>query len=248
MVRKKALKPIEVFEANIADAQQLIVLTAALENGRRWTRAERKQSLGEALRIPARDRPSIECVESSDLFVVIKPKSKLGVEHFTEKQLRPMLRQAVVAISASVESYVAVKAGSYASAALRSRPERLKEVPLSLDDVLEIESTYTRRGVGYRAVLVEFLEQNASASPGRIGKVFSTVGHADNLLKRVDRERGTSNGTTTRQLESLAHRRNKIAHTGDRTPSGRAPLTLVEVETYLANANEIVHALEKILP
>jgi hypothetical protein len=154
MAGKRQLKPIEVFEANIADAERLLAFTSALENGRRWTRVEKKTAIGTALGVPARDHGSLGCVESNDVFVVIEPTSGVRVEHFSEKELRPLLRQALVAISAAVESYVAVKACSYASAALRANPlpNRMKNVVLSLDAVIDIE---------------------ASPSPTRIGIVFS---------------------------------------------------------------------------
>jgi hypothetical protein len=247
MPGRRQLEPIEVFEANIADADRLVALTAALENGRKWTRMEKKRALGGALGIAVRDHAAIGCVESNDFFVVIKPKSKLGVNHFTERELRPLLRQAVVAISAAVESYVAVNAASYASAALRNSSNPLKDVGVDLRAVMNIEAKYKRRTVAYRTVLVEYLEKSASPAPSQIGLVFKTVGHTG-IIKRVDSARGVDAGTTERELGALAARRNKIAHTGDRTSSGRSPLAVDEVEAFLANAKTIVYAIEAVLP
>jgi hypothetical protein len=241
------LKPIEVFEANIADAERLIALARVLKNGRRFARKEKRQAIGKALGIARRDHAALGCVESSDVFLVIKPSSSVRTEHFTEEQLRPLLRQAIVAISAAVESYVAEKASTYASAALDARPDRLKDVALSLDKVIEIESRYQRRRVGHRAILEEYLEMTASPSPSKVGLVFSTVGQSD-VLKRVDVERGVAKGTSAKELEGLYRRRNKIAHTGDRTHSGRAPLSLAEVETFDSQAKSIVEAMETVLP
>jgi hypothetical protein len=247
MASKPQLKPIDVFEANIGDAERLIGFARALENKRRFTRLAKKRSVGRALGFPAKQHDALGCVESRDLFIVIKPSSAVKLEHFAEKELRPLLRQAVVAISAAVESYVAEKACSYASAALRSRPDRLKLVTVSLDAVIEIESRYQRRGVGHRAILKEFIEREASPSPTKIGIVFSTVGQQD-LLKKVDTERGLARGVTAKQLEALYARRNKIAHTGDRTPTSRAALSLAEVEVFLENATATVKAMESVLP
>lgn len=249
MAGRRQLRPIEVFEANLSDAERLIAFARALENGRRWARIEKKRAIGKALGIPNRDHATLGCVESSDVFVVIKPESSVRVDHFTEKELRPLLRQAVVAISAAVESYVAEKASTYASAALAlaTRPERLKDVMVSLDAVIDIEARYQRRRFGHRAILEAFIEREASPSPTKVGIVFSTVGQKD-ILKRLDTHRHVSRGTTERELEALYRRRNKIAHTGDRTPSGRAALGLGEVDTFFAQAKSIVEAMEAILP
>ena len=61
-------------------------------------------------------------VAISELFRVLKPGGAATREHFTEPELRPLLRQAVVAISAAVESYVAEKASSLVSEALKMDP------------------------------------------------------------------------------------------------------------------------------
>lgn len=247
MTRKPQPKPIEVFEANISDARRLIAFAQALENGRRWTRVERRQAVGDALGIAKKHQRDLACVESADVFVVIKPGSSVLVQHFTEQELRPLLRQAVVAISAAVESYVAEKASSYISQALDSRPDRLKDVLVSLDHVIEIEERYERRRWGHRALLEEHIEREASPAPSQIGIVFSTVGQRD-VLKNVDKARGATSGTSARQLQALYDRRNKIAHTGDRTQSGRAALSLGDVEEFFAHAVDVVHAMERVLP
>jgi len=113
MTGKRQLTPMEVFEANIGDAERLIAFARSLENSRRWTRATKRQAIGAALGIARKHQGSLGCVESPDVFVVLKPSSALKLEHFSERELRPLLRQAVVAISAAVESYVAEKACSY---------------------------------------------------------------------------------------------------------------------------------------
>lgn len=58
MARKKR-DPLEVFEENLADAHQLIELTGALANYRKYrTRRERRHTRGQALGLPKRDRDS----------------------------------------------------------------------------------------------------------------------------------------------------------------------------------------------
>lgn len=56
-----------------------------------------------------------------------------------------------------------------------------------------------------------------------------------------------SNGTSERQLDELSERRNRIAHTGDRSGSGRAQIAIDEVTAHVANARTIVEALDAVL-
>jgi len=247
MAGKAKPKPYEVFEANIEDADRLIAFARTLTNGRKYgMRRELRESVGDALKMQKKKWDSLDCVESDDLFVVIKPGGAVVRENFTEPQLRPLLRQAVVATSAAIESYVAEKARVYISEALETRPERFKDVTLSLDVVLDIESQYTRRRWGHRAILEGYIDAEASADPAKIGKIFSTVG-VKGFWPKVDGHRHKSKGTSERQLREIRARRNKIAHTGDRTPTGRATLSLDVVEEFAANARSIVGALEAVL-
>jgi hypothetical protein len=196
--------------------------------------------------VPKGKWDSLDCVESDDVFVVLKPGGAARRAHFTEAELRPLLRQAVVAAAAAVESYVAEKAATYAASALANPPDRLKEVAITLVNVMDIEKRYKRRGWGYRAVLEAHLEREASSDPAKIGKVLSTVGKKG-FWPKVDSHRKVAKGTSETQLRALAERRNKIAHTGDRTPTGRSPLTLSDAESHVANAKSIVEALEAVL-
>jgi len=248
MAGKPQPKPIEVFEANIADAERLLAFARALTNGRKYgMRRELRESVGSALRLPKNKWGELDCVESDHVFVVLMPGGEVRRQHFTELELRPLLRQAVVAAAAAVESYVAEKAGTYAANALATPPERLKEVSISLVDVMDIEKRYKRRAWGYRAVLEAHLEREASSDPGKIGKVFSTVGQK-RFWPKVDARRHVDKGTSESQLTALTQRRNKIAHTGDRTATGRSQLALKDAETHVANARSIVEAMEAVLP
>lgn len=239
--------PIEVFEDNIAGAARLIALTKALENTRKYRmRKERREALGVALDLPRKDWDKLDWVESPDVFVILKPDGTFDRSDFTEPELRPLLRQAIVAIAAAVESYVAEKACCYIGDALDGMPERLKQVPLSLGAVIEIEERYERRRWGYREVVVDYLLAEASPNPSKIGIVFSTVGKKA-FWGSVDSKRSVPKGTSERQLEALAKRRNRIAHTGDRVGYGRATLAVEDVERHFDNAKEIVEALEAVL-
>lgn len=243
----KQPKPIEVFEANIADADRLIALTRALLNTRRYRmRRELRESVGGALKLPQKEWDKLDCVESGEVFVVLKGSGAVRREHFDEQELRPLLRQAVVAIAAAVESYVAEKACSCISGAWDKQPDRLRQMPILLGDVIDIEAKYTRRFWGYRDLVERFLEREASSDPNKIGVVFSTVGRKD-FWKALDDRRGVAKGTSHKQLAALAARRNKIAHTGDRIGSKRATLSITEVEGHYTNAKSIVEALERVL-
>jgi hypothetical protein len=247
MAGKPKPTPIEVFNANMGDAERLIAFARSLTNGRKYgMRRELRESVGSALKLPKSQWDQLDCVESDDVFVVLKPGGAVKRDHFKEPELRPPLRQAVVAISAAVESYVVEKACVHISKALDDPPPRLKEVSLSLAEVMEIEQKYTRRRWGHRAIVERHIENEASSDPAKIGKVLATVGLRD-FWSKVDSKRGTKKGSSEVQLRELYERRNKIAHTGDRTPTGWSPLALDEVEAYFANAKSIVEALEAVL-
>lgn len=139
MAGRAKLTPLEVFEENIADAQRLLDLTSSLLNKRqRRMRRELRETFGDAMGISQKLWPDLDCVESVELFIILKPKGKATRNHFDEQELRPLLRQAIVAVAAAVESYVAEKACCYISEAMRSDepPRRLLDIPMSLEDVL----------------------------------------------------------------------------------------------------------------
>ncbi len=239
--------PKAVFDANIGDAERLIGFARALTNNRkRRMRRELRDSVGDVIGIPRRDREQLDCIESDDVFIVLKPGGSVKRAHFEESELRPLLRQSIVAISAAVESYVAEKAKSLIGEALTTLPDRMRGIQIELGDVLEIEKKYKRTKWGYRELLETYFDQEASSDPHKMAIVFSTVGKKD-VLKKVDAKRGVAKGVTSSQLEALYQRRNLIAHTGDRKGRGRAALTLAEVEVFRANAISIITALEAVL-
>jgi hypothetical protein len=238
------IEPFEVFEENLADAERLVAFARALLNvRRRRMRRELRDAVGDALGFRQREWDDLDCIESDDVFLVLKPGAGVDREWFQEAQLAPLLRQAIVAISAAVETYVGDKACAYASAALRDRPERLRKLSITFGDLLEVEDSYTRRGWGHRKLLETHLREIASAASSQVGVVFSTVGRKVNW-KTLDDARKVAKGATQSQLDELADRRNRIAHEADRKGSGKAAISIDEVEIMLANARSIVEALE----
>lgn len=230
------------------DARGLLDLTGVLSNQRkRRMRRELRERVGDALGVPKRHQDSLDCIESDQVFLILKPDQGLEREHFDDDALRPLLRQAVVAIAAAVETYVADQALCMIGSALRldPLPKRLGALSVSMSDVLELE-TYERRGWGHRRLVEDHLRQEASAAPSKIGQVFSTVG-VDNLWKQVDAQRTVKKGTSEAQMDALASRRNQIAHSADWVGRGRAKLTQADVTTFERDAREIVEAMDVVL-
>jgi hypothetical protein len=98
----------EAFEDNIADAKSLVALAFALTNSRkRKMRTELRKKVGGALGVGQANLSQLDCAQSNDLFVVFMPGSSLSRDHMSQNSLQPLLRQAVVAASAAVETYVA---------------------------------------------------------------------------------------------------------------------------------------------
>ncbi len=237
---------IDAFESNIADAQMLVGLSRALDNRRVYRmREELREKVGTALGVTRKHRAGLDCIESDDLFVVLKSTGSITRDDLTEEALRPLLRQAVVAVCAAVETYVADRVMELFGSAIKQPdlPPRLAALPMTVGDWHLIERDYTRRGWGLRDVVRRQVESLASASPSEVAKLFSAVGVAD-LLKRVDKERGVAKGRSTEQLTEVVDRRNRIAHAGDRQGRGRANISVDEVDGHRAAAREIVEAIE----
>ena len=183
------------------------------------------------------------------MFVVIKPAGSAQRSRFTEPELRPLLRQAVVATAAAVESYVADKACCYIGSVLKngSTPRSLLEMPLTLEQVMWVEETYTKRGWGRRKLVTDHIAQQASSHSHKVGKVFALVG-VKKFWPQVDHKRGVKPGISEKQLNELADRRNRIVHTADRLGGGRATLEVKAAQEHFDNARSIVDALESVLP
>ena len=195
-----------------------------------------------------RRRLELDCVESAEVFIVLKPGGSLHREHFAEPYLRPLLRQSIVAVAAAVETYVADKASKYLSDALAAekRPPRLDRISLTLGDLLVMEERYVRRGWGRRELVRSHIERLASTDPNVIGQVFSMVGK-ERFWGRVDGHRKVKSGTSTSELAALSKRRNVIAHTGDRMGTRRAVLSIDEAVLHFRNGRAIVEAMDTVL-
>ena len=241
--------PLEVFEDNIADAERLLLVTRMLLNTRTYRmRRELRDRVGSAMRLPKRHWDELDCVESSDLFLVLLPSGGASREFFTAPELRPMLRQTIVAACTAVESYVAEKSCSYIAGAIREPSGALNRLPVSFRDLLMV-ADYEKHGWAYRKLLKKQIEEMASAKPNKISDVLEVVGKKPNKLwPRVDAHRGMEPGASCRQLEELVARRNRIAHTGDRTGRGKAQLRIREVDMHVQNARQIVEGLDAVLP
>ena len=247
MTGRRKLSPREAFERNIGDAEALVSFAMAFPNKRaRRMRRELRDKVGNALKVPARDREDLDCIESKDLFMVFMPSSALIRADFVD--LRPLLRQAIVAGCAALETYVADTAMQFVGPALRADPppDRLRGLPLTVGDWVDINKSYERQAWGIRQILEERIHALSSTAPSQIGMVLSVIG-LSSWEKRVDSARGRAKGTTQAELKKLTDRRNKIAHVGDREGRGRAALTTADVEEYLRVIREVVVALETVL-
>lgn len=247
MARTKRPEPIASFEVNMEDARSLVAYARSFTNHRkRRMRSELRDSVGEALKIAKNDRGTLDCLESDDLFVVFKPSANL--DRYAFDDVRPLLRQALVAGCAALETYVADKAVEFISdvLAMENPPRKLREIPLSVGKWLEIDAQYERKKWGLRGVVEEHFRVTSSPAPSQIGEILSSIG-VDKWERKTDNERGIKRGSTAESLARIATRRNKIAHTGDRVGQGRASLDITDVERDLAIITDVVQALEKVL-
>ncbi len=176
--------------------------------------------------------------------MIIKPDGALTRGDLTEQELRPLLRQAIVSVAAATESYVAEKASSCIGGALDEAPGKLRGIRVTLGEVFDIEQTLKRSRFGWRRIVQERIERDAGSSPNRIDAVFGLVGKQIPWGK-IDDRRSVRRGESRKQMEALAKRRNRIAHTGDRVGAKRAVITLDEAESHLTRTKGIVEALEQ---
>lgn len=247
MGRLPKVVPIDGFVENMNDADRLVALAEALVNRRtRRLRKEKRSRVGAALRVPKREWDSLDGLESDELFVVFMPGADLGRDSLQD--LRPLLRQAIVAGCAAFETYVADKAMDHVSAALKAEaiPQRLAELPMTVGRWTDIERQFERRGWGIRRVVEEHIREISSASPTNVGRVLSMIG-VKYWAKAVDQERNVKRGTTVAELERIAARRNKIAHTGDRLGQRRASLDAEETKEMLSAIRSTAMAIESVL-
>lgn len=237
----------QAFDDNLADAEALVAVVRALRNRRvRRMRRELRERLGSALGLPKKDWEDLDCIESDDLFAVFKPGTQVDRDSVSEPNLRPLLRQSLVAACAAIETFVGDRIMERLRGALDSdpRPTRLLDLPMTVRDWLWIDETYERRRWGLREVVDVEVRRLASPAPSQIGLTFGIVGEK-NLWKRIDQRRGVAKGSSEKTLDTIYERRNRIAHQGDRAGRGRATISIGEVEADLRCIAEITDALDR---
>ncbi len=239
----------QAFDSNMADARFLLRTAEGISNYRtRRARSELRARVGDALRIPTKHHTEIECVESDDLFIVIKPGSSLVRADFADP--RPLLRQSIVAACAATETFlndlVMENIGTLLSSSAASTA-RLSKIPMNIGMWLEIEDKYKRRRRGLRELVVkEFVQETASTSPTKVGELMSMLGVVD-WAKKVDAARKVPPGDTVEFLQRVTDRRNRIAHQGDRKGRGQANISATEVDSDLIDLISVVNAMEAVV-
>ncbi|MDT0377253.1 HEPN domain-containing protein [Streptomyces sp. DSM 42041] len=236
----------QAFDHNLEDAEMLVDLAKTLVNNRqRRMRREKRERLGEALSLPQKEWTELECLENDRVFVTFKPGHASLRDKLSEQNLRPLLRQALVAACAAIETFCADRVMERYAAAIKEVPPPggLLELSMTVGDYLTIEEKYQKKGWGLRQVIELEVRQRASPAPAQIGQLFRLVGEKK-LMTRVDRRRKVTVGESTAELDRIVARRNQIAHTGDRSGRGRATITVKEVEEDLATIVSVIDALD----
>jgi hypothetical protein len=247
MARKKHTA-LEAFELNMADAYFLADLAGGLTNQRvRRMNKVLRERVGEALKISGKRRERLDCLESDDFFVVLKPDTDLTRDRL--RDVRPLLRQAIVAGSAAFETYVADRVMELLGPVLRKdpKPSRLLEISMTVAQYYDIDTRYERKTWGVRELVHAAVKERASPAPTQVGMVFAIVDEKS-VLNRVDSHLKRSKGSSHSCLEKLYARRNAIAHSGDRVGRGRADITRQEVVDDLDELKRIVEALDAVTP
>ena len=222
MARATKPTPLQAFELNMDDARQLALLAEALTNQRsRRLRAEMREKLGQALRVPQSKRSQLDCIKSGDAYVILTPGSRLSRTQLED--LRPLLRQAIVAGAAATETYMADVALKHVGSVISSdskATEKVRRVPMSVGDWLYIEQHYERRRRGLKSrVLEPYIREFASTSPSKVGESPFIAWHEE--LDEDNRHRASLPGTRhgaisngSRSVETRLHMRGIGADTG----------------------------------
>jgi hypothetical protein len=237
----------EAFDLNMNDAETLVSIAKLLENERtNRMRAELRSRVGIALRIPKARHSALECLENQQVFITFKPGAAHLKSSLAQERLRPLLRQAIVAGCAAVETYVADRTMELLGPVLRAKemPPRLLELTMTVQQYLKVQS-YQRTNWGLRDLIEDQVLLKASTSPSSIGMLMSMVG-VPKVWTAVNAKRGVAKGASEAALETITQRRNRIAHSGDRQGRGRALITVDEVERDLSCLVEIVTALDEV--
>src|SRR5262245_40785342 len=127
------------FDLNIADAMMLVELAKLLSNQRtRRMRIELRERIGQALSIPKRRWKEMQCLENDRVFVTFKPGYADFRERLHGENLRPLLRQALVAACAAIETFCADRVMELYSSAVKCNPQppRLLGLTMTVEDYL----------------------------------------------------------------------------------------------------------------
>lgn len=245
--------PLEAFELNMGDAVWMTDLAEALANQRtKGIYSSTRERLGDALRLSQADRAAMDVAESDDFYVIIKRGSTMSRDRLQDRTA--LLRHAVVAACAATETYFADKLIALVRPMLRTAntatnplPRALRELPLTLGDLVDLDHNYqrTRHGLSEK-ILVPHIQRQSSVEPDGLVKVLALAGQAK-LFTAIDAELGWEKGTCNPRMSAIAKRRNVIAHTGDRKGRGRNTLTTVDTRAMTDDLTAIVHAADKIL-
>ena len=245
MAGVRKAKSREAFDLNMQDAEMLVATAKLLENKRaNRMRAELRTRIGTALRVPKAKQAELECLENSQVFITFLPGSAHLKVSLTGENLNPLLRQAIVAGCAAVETYIADRTMELLGPVLRAKekPSRLLELTMTVQQYLKVQS-YQRKNWGLRDLIEDQVLLKASTSPSSIGMLMSMVG-IPKVWSSIDAKRGVPRGSSEASLEAITQRRNRIAHNGDRLGRGRATITVTEVERDLSCLIEIVNAID----
>ena len=247
MARITHQEVLEIFEENIRDAEMLVRAAEALQNERqRRMRREMRERIGQALKYSRNNLESLDCIENEKVFFVFKNPTELGREHFVDT--RPLLRQAVVAGCSAFEHFLSrlVYRRAVKLFGRREIPKRLGAISMSVQHWVDLNQNYNRPSFGVHSIIEEFIKEQASTAPSKVGEVLGIIGVKD-WTKKIDGERRVKKGTTEAQLEVITARRNQIAHNADRAGGGRAKLTRDQTNTWLHQIQHIAEAIDAVV-
>ena len=224
----------------------LVDLAEGLTNARsRRVRSEVRERIATAFRIPVRQRDALDCVESEDLWVILKPNARLRRHQFADH--KPLLRQALVAACAATETYLADRVMERVSDQMIAdhASKELRAVPMTLGDWLDVDGVYTKKtsGLKYR-VFEPWMRRHVSTDPAKVAAALRLLGIGGGVTP-IDKLR-PGKVDTHADLKRITERRNKIAHTGDRKGQGKAAITAQEVRADIEILTAVVHAFEEL--
>lgn len=217
------MQPIDVFNNTIERSEYLLRLYLHLYNKRtRGIRSDWKEKFLKLMHWPSIHQ--IERIDSSDAIIVLKNNSVLRITDFESERMHELLRSSLVTCVSAYDRYIHERISKNVITALKARSlnKQQEEFSIPINIVMSITKRISeKRGQNIRPnneirnAIQDIIHKRPYQSWREIDYAFRLLGYnnLEKSLKHAYRKPDIDN--EKKELNELAHRRNKIVHEGD---------------------------------